>query len=312
MKTAIALDNLTFTYGKQRGVTELTFDVQEGEIFGFLGPNGAGKTTTIRQLLGLLRPTSGRVSIFGLDCWRESPRVKALVGFLPGDVRLYERMTGEEFLNFFAAFRRRFGEQPERHHALAERLDLDLRQRIKSLSKGNRQKLALVQALMHDAPLLILDEPSSGLDPLLQVELLTILREEQARGKTIFLSSHQLPEVERIAGKVGIIREGQLVAVEGIARLKALRARRMEIIVREPVPPATFAALPGVQVLSMAPDGRQLTLAVRGEVESLLRLLGTLPVADLTFGPPDLESVFLHYYTATTTEPAQSLAEVTA
>jgi ABC-2 type transport system ATP-binding protein len=311
VKTAIALDNLTFAYGKQRGITGLTFDVTAGEIFGFLGPNGAGKTTTIRQLLGLLRPTSGRASIFGLDCWRESPRVKALVGFLPGDVRLYERMTGEEFLNFFAAFRHRYGERPQRHHALAERLDLDLRQRIRSLSKGNRQKLALVQALMHDAPLLILDEPSSGLDPLLQVELLTLLREEQARGKTIFLSSHQLPEVERIAGQVGIIREGQLVAVEGIARLKALRARQMEVTVREPVPPATFAALPGVHVLSVTPDGRQLTLAVRGEVEPLLRLLGTLPVADLTFGPPDLESVFLHYYPAPAPAPAQPLAEVT-
>ncbi len=296
MAAPIAVERLTRVYGKRRGVTDLTFTVEEGEIFGFLGPNGAGKTTTIRQLMGLLRPTSGAARVCGLDCWRDATQVKARVGFLPGDIRLYERMTGAEFLDFFAAFRG--GGDPARRRALVARLEVDLHARIKQLSKGNRQKLAIVQALMHDAPLLVLDEPSSGLDPLMQAAFIELLREEHARGKTIFLSSHVLPEVERIAHRVGIIREGRLVAVEEVARLKALRARRMELVLREPVPPDRFAALDGVRVLSVDPGGRHVELAVRGALGPLLRTLGELPVDDLTFAPPDLESIFLHYYEA--------------
>ena len=296
MAAPIVVEGLTRFYGKRRGVIDLTFTVEEGEIFGFLGPNGAGKTTTIRQLMGLLRPTSGSARVCGLDCWREATQVKAQVGFLPGDIRLYEHMTGAEFLDFFAAFRG--GGDPARRRALVARLEVDLEPRIKHLSKGNRQKLAIVQALMHDAPLLILDEPSSGLDPLMQAAFIELLREEHARGKTIFLSSHVLPEVERIAHRVAIIREGQLVAVEEVARLKALRARRMEVVLREPVDPAPFAALDGVRVLSADPGGRHVELAVRGALGPLLRTLGELPVDDLTFAPPDLESIFLHYYEA--------------
>ena len=294
MEAPIAVDGLTRFYGTQRGVIALTFAVQEGEIFGFLGPNGAGKTTTIRLLMGLLRPGSGAARIFGLDCWRDATRIKAGIGFLPGDIRLYEHMTGAEFLDFFAAFRG--GGNAQRRRTLVERLELDLTQRIKHLSKGNRQKLAIVQALMHDAPLLILDEPSSGLDPLMQVEFVALLRAEQARGKTVFLSSHVLPEVERIAQRVAIIREGRLVAVEEVARLKALRERRMEVVLHAPVPAERFAALEGVRVLSVDPAGLHVSLAVRGALGPLLRALGELPVDDLTFAPPDLESIFLHYY----------------
>jgi ABC-2 type transport system ATP-binding protein len=164
------------------------------------------------------------------------------------------------------------------------------------MSKGTRQKLAVVQALMHDAPLLVLDEPSSGLDPLMQVEFVELLREEQDRGKTIFLSSHQLLEVERIAHRVAIIREGRLVAVVDVARLKALRERRMEVILHEPVPRERFSALEGVRVVRVASGGRELELAVRGRLGPLLRALSEMPVDDLTFGPPDLEDIFLHYY----------------
>ena len=290
----IQVERLSRSYGKRRGIVDLTFEVQEGEIFGFLGPNGAGKTTTIRQLMGLMRPTSGSTRIFGLDCWKDSTRVKEKVGFLPGDIRLYEKMTGEELLDFFAAFR---GVRHRRYRSeLAERLGLDLGTKIKHMSKGNRQKLAVAQALMHDAPLLILDEPSSGLDPLMQVEFVELLREEQARGKTIFLSSHQLPEVERIAHRVAIIREGRLVAVEEVARLKQLRERRMEVALHAPVPSERFSALDGVRVVSVAPGGKHVALAVRGKLGPLLRVLSDLPIDDLTFAPPDLESVFLHYY----------------
>ena len=293
----IKIERLTRYYGKRRGVIDLSFEVREGEIFGFLGPNGAGKTTTIRQLMGLMAPSTGSAHIFGVDCWRDSTRVKEMVGFLPGDVHLYEKMTGEEFLDFFAAFRK--SENRQRRAELVERLELDLKVPIKHMSKGNRQKLAVTQALMHNAPLLVLDEPSSGLDPLMQVEFVKLLREEQARGKTVFLSSHQLVEVERIAHRVAIIREGRLVAVEEVERLKRVRERRMEIILHEPVPVKKFLSLEGVRIVSEQPGGKQIELAVRGKLGPLLTTLGELPVDDLTFGPPDLESVFLHYYEGT-------------
>ncbi|HET7038097.1 MAG TPA: ABC transporter ATP-binding protein [Thermomicrobiaceae bacterium] len=292
----IALRQLTKRYGARRGVLDLDLAVAQGEIFGFLGPNGAGKTTTIRVLMGLIRPSAGEARIFGRDCWRQSTEVKSLVGFLPGEVHLQEQLTGRDVLAFFAAFRG--AGDLTRGLKLAEYLDLDLGLRVKHLSKGNRQKLAVVQALMHDAPLVILDEPSSGLDPLMQATLLELLREEQARGRTVFLSSHVLPEVEQVAQRVAIIREGRLVAVEDVARLKALREREMLVLLAEPVAaaPERLAALPGVRVLGIDPAGRQLRLAVRGAPGPLLRLLSELPVEDLTYGPPDLESVFLHYY----------------
>jgi ABC-2 type transport system ATP-binding protein len=298
--TPICVNGLTRAYGTRRGVIDLTFAVRPGEIFGFLGPNGAGKTTTIRLLMGLLRPGRGTARVFELDCWRDAARVKALVGFLPGDVHLYEHLRGDEFLDFFAAFRG--GGDRARRRAVLDRLDLDTHVRIKQLSKGNRQKLVIAQALIHDAPLLILDEPSSGLDPLLQAELLVMLHEEQARGKTVFLSSHNLHEVERVANRAAIIREGRLIAIEDVARLKAIRERRVEVVLRAPVPPARFAALPGVRVTALRDDGRHVDLASRGDLRPLLALLSELPVEDLTVSPPDLESVFLHYYGAAVLE----------
>lgn len=189
-------------YGALTAVDGVTLKVMTNEIFGILGPNGAGKTTTIRLLMGMLRPGAGEARIFGMDCWSQAPEVKTKVGFLPGEIHLYERMTGTEFLDFFASFRA--GHAPRRAE-LSERFELDLDARIRHLSKGNRQKLAIIQALMYDAPVLILDEPSSGLDPLMQVELIEALRDEQKRGKTLFLSSHMLNEVERVAHRIAII-----------------------------------------------------------------------------------------------------------
>jgi ABC-2 type transport system ATP-binding protein len=290
----ISVDHLTRSYGQRRGVIDLDFTVQEGEIFGFLGPNGAGKTTAIRVLMGLLKPTSGSARILGLDCWSESTRVKEAVGYLPGDIRLYEKMTGHEFLDFFAAFRDRGDDA--RRKSLVDRLEVELSPQIRQLSRGNRQKIGLVQAFMHDTPILIMDEPSSGLDPLMQTGLLDLLREERARGKTIFLSSHALPEVERVAGRVGIIRDGLLVAVEDVAQLKATRERQMTVTLHEPATLDVLERLPGVRVLATESEGRHLELAVRGDLRPLLKVLSELPVDDLVFGPPDLESVFLRYY----------------
>ncbi|HLI51567.1 MAG TPA: ABC transporter ATP-binding protein [Thermomicrobiaceae bacterium] len=295
----IEAKQLTKRYGAQRGVTGLTFSVEPGEVFGFLGPNGAGKTTTIRQLLGLIRPTSGSVHVFGYDCWSESKQTKASIGYLPGDIHLYENLTGQEFLAFFAAFRSAAVEE-RRVAELAQRLEIDLRRKIKHLSKGNRQKIGIIQALMHGAPLLILDEPSSGLDPLKQVDFIELLREEKERGTTILLSSHALVEVERIADRVAIVREGELVAVEQMSAIRRLQERRLALRLREPAPalPERVRALDGVSVVSVDPSGLNVELAVRGAVQPLLRLLAELPVDDFTFGPADLESVFLHYYGA--------------
>jgi ABC-2 type transport system ATP-binding protein len=295
LTNAIEVEQLTRYFGEHRGIEDLTFNVEEGEIFGFLGPNGAGKTVTIRNLMGFLRPTRGSARILGLDCWSQTRDVKAQVGYMPGDARFYEQMTGQEFLDFFAAFR---GGQKheERTRQLIERLEVDVSRRIKHLSRGNRQKLLIVQALMHDTPVLILDEPSAGLDPLKQVDFLDLLREERSRGKTIFLSSHQLTEVERIADRVGIIRDGVLVAVEDVGSLKAVRERKMEITFGEAVERELFEPIDGVRVLSQAADGHFVELALRGELRPLLALLSSLPVEDIVFGPPELESVFLHYY----------------
>ena len=278
-------------YGNQRGVIDLTFSVQEGEIFGFLGPKGAGKTT-IRQLMGFLRPARGSAWIFGLECPAAPAQVKA--GFLPADIHLYEQMSGAEFLSFGARFRGR--ENPQRRKMLVDRLNLNLKQKIKHLSKGNRQKPAIIQELMHDAPSLILDEPTTGLDPLKQMDFLELLREEQSRGKTVFLSSHLLSEVERIVQRIIIIRDGRLITVEEVARLKAKSERRMDLTLREPVPAERFSALDGVRMISTDPGGKRLTLAIRRKLAPLLRTLGELPVEDLSFAPADLEIIFLHYY----------------
>lgn len=290
----IQVEGLTRFYGKNRGVDDLAFTVERGEIFGFLGPNGAGKTTTIRLLMGLIRPTRGSARIFGLDCWRDATAVKSHVGYVPGDARLYEGMTGAQFLDFLAGFRH--GIDPARRRMLVERFDVDLSRKIKHLSKGNRQKIALIQAFMHDPPLLILDEPSSGLDPLMQRELLTFLREERTRGKTIFLSSHLLYEVEQVADRVGIIRDGRLVAVATIDELKRQRTRRMEVTFSAPVDLAQLTGIAGVQVLQSREEGRWVELGVSDGLPVLLRRLSELPVVDLVYAPPDLDSVFLGYY----------------
>ena len=292
--SAIEARALTRTYRGGRGVFELDFRVEEGEIFGFLGPNGAGKTTTIRLLMGMLRPTSGEARVFGLDTWRQSPAAKARIGFVPGDLRLYERMTGEAVLRFLAGYRPRGS--LDRGRRLARQLDLDLSQRVRHLSKGNRQKLILVQALMHEPPLMVLDEPTSGLDPLVQAAVLDLLVEQRSRGGTVFLSSHLMQEVEKVADRAAVLRDGRMVALEHVDRLRAVRERRMEVVLERPPANDAFAGLGGVRVLAVHDGGRRMELAVRGGPQGLLQRLAALPVVDLVYPPTDLESAFLHYY----------------
>jgi ABC-2 type transport system ATP-binding protein len=243
--------------------------------------------------MGLIRPTSGSARVFGHDCWADAPAVKSHVGYLPGEIHLPERMSGNEMLDFFGAFRH---DNRRRRNALVERFGADLQPRIGQLSKGNRQKLAVVQALMHDAPLLILDEPSSGLDPLMQAEFTEVLEEERERGRTVFLSSHDLSEVERVADRVAIIRQGRIVAIEQVEQLARNRERHMEVVLDAPVPLEQFERVEGVRLVESRRDGLVVDLGVRGSPKALLRLLATLPVSDFTYGPPDLESIFLHYY----------------
>jgi ABC-2 type transport system ATP-binding protein len=290
----ITARGMSKVYRGGRGAFELDFSVREAEVFGFLGPNGAGKTTVIRAIMGLHRPTAGSLEVFGIDAWRESASARARIGFVPGDPRLYEKMTGAAFLAFLAAYRA--PGTMDRARRLAGRFDLDLGPQIRVLSRGNRQKLLLVQALMHDPPLLVLDEPTGGLDPLGQAAFLDLVREERSRGKTVFLSSHDLHEVERVADRVAVIRDGRLVAVEEVERLRSLRERRMELILGRPLRPDLFRGLEGVRLLSARADGLRVEISIKGSPKAVLERLAQEDVQDLVYPPPDLESVFLHYY----------------
>ena len=295
MSHPVEVRNLTRYYGEHRGIIDVSFVVEEGSVFGFLGPNGAGKTTLIRHLMGILKPTSGTATVFGHDCWEERAAVKKFIGFLPSDLQFRQRLTARRLLEFYGGFR------PERSYrqrieTLAERFDLDLSRSVHELSSGNRQKVGLIQAFMHDAPLLILDEPTSGLDPLKQQEFISLVAEERQRGKTIFLSSHDLHEVERIATHAGLIRDGELATVERIDDLRSQRRRHMDVILSEPSNLDGLKRLEAVENLSASEDRTRVAMSVSQPILPVLRELAKLPVDDMTYGPPDLESVFITYY----------------
>jgi ABC-2 type transport system ATP-binding protein len=283
---------LTKRYGSVRGIEDLSMTVASGEVFGFLGPNGAGKTTTIRTLLDLLHPTSGSARVFGLDSRRDTLAIRARTGNLPGDFTYDPRRTGRELLSFLAGLRGIDG--LGRADELAERFDADLDRPLGQLSRGNRQKIGIVQALFHEPELLVLDEPTSGLDPLMQEEFLRVLDEQRARGRTVFLSSHELDEIERICDRVGIIRNGRLAAIERISDLtrKSFRHVRMEFA--GPVGVDEFTRLPGVEALES--DGRELRLRVRGGLDAFVKQAARHEVVDMEVTHPSLEEIFLTYY----------------
>ena len=291
MVPAIETKALTKFYGTNRGVEALDLKIERGEIFGFLGPNGAGKTTTIRLLLDIIRPTSGSAVVLGVDANANALEVKAHTGYLPGELALYEYMTGGELLEHFARIR---GIDTDRGSALAQRLGLDLSRRISTLSKGNKQKVGIAQAFMHDPDLLILDEPTSGLDPLVQNEFHQMLREKAGEGKTVFLSSHALSEVEHVAHRVGIIRSGRLVVVEDVATLKARAIRRMEVIFASPPPADVFENVAGVRDVTV--DGSIARFTIDGSVDTLIKTIARFEVTDIVTDEADLEEIFLSYY----------------
>jgi ABC-2 type transport system ATP-binding protein len=292
MTLVIETDRLTKRYGSARGIEDLDLGVRAGHVFGFLGPNGAGKTTTIRTLLDLLHPTSGSARILGLDSRRESRAIRARVGNLPGEFSYDGRMTGRELLGHFAALRgmRDLGSA----EPLAARFEASLDRPLRSLSRGNRQKVGLIQALFHDPELLILDEPTGGLDPLMQEEFLALIGEQRDAGRTVFLSSHDLDEVERVCDQVGIIRAGRLVAVESVEEMRSRAYRTVVASFRRPAAAGDFAGLPGVE--DVRADGRSVRFRVRGDLDPAIKALARQQVADVEITRPTLEELFLTYY----------------
>lgn len=288
----IHTSGLTKYYGKQRGMVDISLDVRRGEVFGYLGPNGAGKTTTIRTLLNLIRPTRGIATIFGMDIQRKGLEVRRHTGYLPGELKLYDNLTGAEMLRYLGHLSG--GVDWARVENLATRLDCDLLPPIRSLSHGNRQKIGLIQAFMNTPDLLILDEPTIGLDPLMQQEFYRLVSETKAQGRTVFLSSHIMPEVEHICDRVAIIREGRLVTVEDIDNLKARSIRRLEIHFAGPVSQDEFTEISGVKDVSV--HDSVLTCTVVGELDALVKAASQARVVNIISHEPSLEEIFLDYY----------------
>lgn len=294
-RPAIHAEDLRKNYGRVRALRGVDLEVRQGEIFGFLGPNGAGKTTTIRCMLDLIRPDGGTIEVLGLDPQKDSVAVRARIGYLPGELRLDESLTVEGQLRMLSQLR---GKKLDQEHvrSLAQRIDLDLKFPTRNLSKGNKQKVGVVQALMHRPELLVLDEPTFGLDPLVQQEVLRLLKEARDSGTTVFFSSHILSEVEEVAERVAIIRLGVVVEVSEIGGLLRRSLRRVHIRFRQPVDVAPLRSVAGVK--SLTEDGARVHLEIEGEMEALIRALASFPVRDLETERPTLEEIFLAYYEA--------------
>jgi ABC-2 type transport system ATP-binding protein len=288
----IQAESLRKRFGRVQALDGLSLDVRAGEVLGFLGPNGAGKTTTMRLLMGYLRPTAGSARVHGLDCWRDSVAVHARTGYLPGEVRLWPKMSIRAMAAHLARLR---GLDHDSGTAdLAKRLDVDLDRPVGELSKGNRQKAGVLLALLGDPDLLLLDEPTSGLDPLVQAEFHAILRERAGAGTAVLLSSHVLSEVERVADRVAIIRSGRLLVLETMAGLREKARHTVEVRFGAPPPPRAFAAVPGITDVRL--DGTLLRCTMQGVVDPLIKTLSRYHVLDLNSREADLEETFLALY----------------
>jgi ABC-2 type transport system ATP-binding protein len=292
MVAAIETTRLTKWYGHSRGVIDVDLLVETGQIFGFLGPNGAGKSTTIRLLLDLIRPTGGSARVFGMDIHRDRLAIDRRVSYVPGELSLYSDLTGRQLLTYFANLHGTIDDAYR--EKLIERLELDPTKKIKSLSRGNKQKVGLVAAFMIQPDLLILDEPTSGLDPFVQLEFEHLCEEARADGRTVFISSHQLPEVEHLCDRVGIIREGRLLAVESIAALKERALRRLEIDFSGDVPAEAFTGLAGVRDLKI--ENGRLNCTVMGSVDALIKAAAGFDVHNVRSIETSLEEIFMAYY----------------
>jgi len=292
VEPVIATEALEKTYGRTRALAGLDLQVHPGEVFGFLGVNGAGKTTTIRILLDLIRPTAGAVRVLGLDPRRDGVEMRRRLGYLEGDFVVDGRQSGHELLTYLGHLRG--GVPAARISGLADRLRLDLGRPIGALSKGNRQKVGLIQAFMHDPELLVLDEPTAGLDPFLQQEFTAMAREVVGEGRTVFMSSHVMSEVQKTSDRVGLIREGALVSVDTVESLRASATRRVEVVLAAAVPADAFTGVPGVSDVHVL--GPVVRCRLDGPADALVKALATHEVISLTSEEPDLEEVFFDRY----------------
>ncbi|WP_042464080.1 ABC transporter ATP-binding protein [Neobacillus dielmonensis] len=287
----IEIKNLTKSYGKSRGITDISFTVEEGEIFGFIGPNGAGKSTTIRTLLSLIYPTSGSAMIFGKDCIQFAQEIKREIGYLPSEVFYYDNMKVKDLLNYSASFYKK--DCRKRIKELAEIMDLDLNKKIDDLSLGNKKKVGIVQGLLHEPKLIILDEPTSGLDPLMQQKFFDLLEAENKKGATILFSSHILSEVQRLCNRVAIIKEGKIVAVEKISTLQENNYKKFKLQTKSPLPNDYFQQA-GTHNLIV--NGNVTSFMFRGDLNHIVKKIAELDIANLWIEEPDLEEIFMHYY----------------
>ncbi|MCA9349741.1 ATP-binding cassette domain-containing protein [Candidatus Saccharibacteria bacterium] len=291
-KIPLKLTNLSKHYGKFRGVENINLELRPGEVFGFLGPNGAGKSTTIRTILNFITPSSGSIKIFELDSSKDSVEVKNYLGYLAGEIALYPEMTGIQILKYLTAL----GKKTDWEYVdqLTQRLDASLNRPIKSLSKGNVQKIGLIQAFMHKPDLIILDEPTSGLDPLVKQVFYEMVLEMKAQGKTLFISSHDLTEVQKICDRAAFIRQGQLVAIEDINQTNSLNLRHFILKFKKLPPLSGYKQLDGVR--SIKKTGNQIELTYRGEIGPLIKLLAQDTPIDIETTETTLEEIFMHYY----------------
>ncbi|MEH7303568.1 ABC transporter ATP-binding protein [Neobacillus drentensis] len=287
----IEINNLTKTYGKSRGITDISFHVEEGEIFGFIGPNGAGKSTTIRTLLSLIYPTSGSAAIFGKDSVQFASEIKKEIGYLPSEVFYYDNMKVKDLLKYSASFYKK--DCSKRIKELAAIMDLDLNKKIDDLSLGNKKKVGIVQGLLHEPKLIILDEPTSGLDPLMQQKFFELLEEENKKGATILFSSHILSEVQRLCNRVAIIKEGKIVTVEKISTLQENNYKKFKMETKEPLDP-TYFNISGVNNLEV--KGTQASFLFRGNINEITKKIAGIELVNLWIEEPDLEEIFMHYY----------------
>ncbi|WP_121613371.1 ABC transporter ATP-binding protein [Mesobacillus foraminis] len=287
----IEIKNLTKTYGKSRGIIDVSFDVEKGEIFGFIGPNGAGKSTTIRTLLSLIYPTSGSARIFGKDVIESAPEIKKHIGYLPAEVFYYDNMKVKDLLKYSASFYKK--DCTARIKELADLLELDLNKKIDDLSLGNKKKVGIVQGLLHEPKLIILDEPTSGLDPLMQQKFFELLERENKKGATILFSSHILSEVQRLCDRVAIIKEGKIVKVEKISALKETTYKKFKLETTKTID-ADYFRLPGLNQFEA--EGNKVTFIYKGNINDILSKIAGIELTNLWIEEPDLEEIFMHYY----------------
>lgn len=288
----LIVEGLTKLFQSGRGITDVSFTVNKGEVFGFIGPNGAGKSTTIRHIMGFMKPERGRVSIKGLDTWKKQGVVQQFVGYLPGEISFIDGMTGRSFLDFLSAMQK--VNSSVKRSMLIERLQFDVNTPIRKMSKGMKQKVGIVAAFMHDPELIILDEPTSGLDPLMQQTFIELVLEEKAKGTTFLMSSHSFPEIERTCDRAAIIKDGKVVAVKNMHELQSMQRKLVEIIFEHAKDAEKFVVSRALPIESH--DNRRITVAVQGNYNELIREIAKYPVLSLDIKAQNLEDIFMHYY----------------